>query len=137
MLASILIIVFSLVLLVYWFRYSCLLIVRNHGPVAVVDSRFNIAQVQERLRTGDDLDPLHLSLERDYKVLSYLLRHAAALELDSFEDKLLVIDYSIMRFWYRIARVAAPEQARHALVEMASVLEILAGKIGERAGAEA
>jgi hypothetical protein len=137
MLASILIIVFSLVLLVYWFRYSCLLIVRNHGPVAKVDGRFKIAEVQERLRTGEALDPLHLSLERDYKVLSYLLRHAAALELDSFEDKLLVIDYAIMRCWYRITRIAAPDQARHALSEMASVLEILAGKIGERAGAEA
>jgi hypothetical protein len=138
MIASILIIAFSLALLGYWFRYSCILLLRNQVEMASsrvrVEDRFHIGEVQERLRSGHQLDPLHSSLERDYQVLIYLLQHAAGLELSSFEDRLLVIDYRVMQWWYRLTRIAAPEQAREALSEMASVLDILAGKIGERAG---
>jgi hypothetical protein len=45
------------------------------------------------------------------------------------------MDYKVMRWWYQLSRIAAPEQARRALSEMALVLGILAGKIDERAGA--
>jgi len=139
MIASVLIIVFSIGLLVYWFRYSCILLLRNQAELAcsvraVADNRFHIGEIREGLRTGAELDPLHATLNRDYQVLSYLLRHAAGLELDSFEDQLLVLDYKVMRAWFRIARIAAPIQARQALSEMTSVLDILAGKIVERAG---
>ena len=138
MIASVLIIGFSLALLAYWFRYSCILLVRNQVEMAasraMVDDRFHIGAIQEGLRSGEQLDPLHSSLERDYQVLTYLVQHAAGLELSSFEDRLLVVDYKVMRLWYQLTRIAAPEQARHALTEMASILNILAGKIGERAG---
>ncbi len=137
MFTSILIIAFSTALLVYWFRYSCILLLRNQAEFAsskaTADGRFHIGEVQERLRSGQQLDPLHGSLQRDYQVLTYLLEHAAGLELSSFEDRLLVLDYKVMRLWYRLTRIAAPVHARQALAEMASVLEILAGKIGERA----
>src|SRR6266496_1876568 len=98
MLPSIFIIAFSVALLVYWFRYSCILLLRNQSelavsPVAVTDNRFHIQEVQERLRTEQQLDPLHASLHRDYRVLTYLLEHAAGLELSAFEDRLLVLDY--------------------------------------------
>jgi hypothetical protein len=137
MLASILIIVFSLALLIYWFRYSCLLLVRNQeealaAPVAD-DTRFHIADVRARVETESQLDPLHASLQRDYALLTYLVQHAAGLELNSLEDRLLVLDYRMMQWWYRLTRTAAPGQARAALGEMASVLGILAGKIDERA----
>jgi len=138
MLASILIIAFSLVLLVYWFRYSCILLLRNYPSAvaapAVADTRFSVSEVQERLRTEESLDPLHAALDRDYQVLSYLLAHAAGLELGSFEDQLLVLDYKLMRSWYRLTKTAAPVQARNALSEMASVLSVLVGKIDQRAG---
>ncbi|SPE30085.1 conserved hypothetical protein [Candidatus Sulfopaludibacter sp. SbA6] len=137
MLASILIIAFSLALLVYWFRYSCILLLRNQTELAssrVAADHFHIGEVQERLRSGQQLDPLHSSLQRDYQILTYLLQHAAGLELSSFEDRLLVVDYKVMHWWYQLTRIAAPERARQALAEMASVLDLLAGKIGERAG---
>jgi len=140
MFASILIIVFSLALLAYWFRYSCILLVRDQAEMgaarALAQDRFHIGEVQDRLRNGQQLDPLHSALQRDYQVLTYLLQHAAGLELSSFEDRLLVLDYRVMQWWYRLTRIAAPEQARQALSEMASVLGILAGKIGERAGVQ-
>lgn len=138
MLASILIIVFSVALLVYWFRYSCILLLRNYAEVAetprvVIDSRFRVVEVLERLRNAEALDPLHTSLQRDYKVLIYLLEHAAGLELEAFEDRLLVLDYKVMQWWYRLTKTAAPDQAREALKEMASILGILVGKIDQRA----
>ena len=141
MIASFLIIGFSVLLLAYWFRYSCILLLRSHteraaSVPAVPDIRFCFAEVQARLRTAEVLDPLHVSLQRDYEILIYLLRHAAGLSLESFEDRLLVLDYKVMQWWYRLTRIAAPQRARHALNEMASVLSVLAQKMSDQAGVQ-
>jgi hypothetical protein len=130
MLASILIIAFSLVLFVYWFRYSCLLLLRNGVEHAEAESgRFNYAYVRQGLKSGMALDPLHASLQRDYQVLTFLLQHATSLELEQLECKLLVLDYKLMRGWYRLTKSAAPEQARRALAEMADILSVLVSHI--------
>jgi hypothetical protein len=81
-----------------------------------------------------ELDPLHRSLERDYRVLTYLLEHAAGLELEQLEYRLLVLDYRAMQGWYRLTKWAAPRQARLALAEMADILGVLVGRIDEHAG---
>jgi hypothetical protein len=129
-------------LLVYWFRYTCILLVRNSAEelrslsAAAAQSSFSFAAIQARL-SGEgptELDPLHSALQRDYRVLSYLLEHASGLAIESFEERLLVWDYKLMQVWYCFTRTAAPDQARNALREMASVIGILAGRIGERAG---
>jgi hypothetical protein len=139
MIASLLIIGFSVLLLVYWFRYSCVLLLRSHAErtaSAVPDIRFCFAEVQAQLRTAEVLDPLQLSLQRDYEILIYLLQHAAGLSLESLENRLLVLDYQVMQWWYRLTRVAAPRQARQALYEMASILNALALQMGEQAGVQ-
>jgi hypothetical protein len=137
MFASVLIIAFSLVLFAYWFRYSCLLLLRSRADQPVVaENRFNCGSVQRALKEGMDLDPLHQSLDRDYRVLTYLLDHAAGLEFEQLEYRLLVLDYRMMQGWYRLTRSAAPRQARKALGEMAEVLNVLIGRIGEQAGAQ-
>lgn len=141
MFASILIIAFALALFVYWFRYSCILLVRNQQEFAATSNSmasngFHLTEVQRGLRGEGPMDPLRAQLDREYQMLVYLLQHAAGLELSSFEDRLLVLDYRVMQWWYRLTRIAAPVRARRALSEMASVLEILAGKIGERAGVQ-
>ena len=135
MIASLLIIAFSLVLFVYWFRYSCLLLLRrgSEQPVASANG-FNYASVQKSLQAGMELDPLRQSLDRDYRLLTYLLEHAAGLELEQLEYRLLVLDYRIMQGWYRLTKWAAPEQARCALGEMADVVNALVGRIGEQTG---
>ena len=140
MLAGILIIAFSLALLVYWFRYSCILILRNSQADAqpvlnTADSRFGFVQVQEKIGSASELDPLQAALDRDYRVLAYLLEHAAGLKLASLEDRLLMIDYRIMHRVYCVTRTLAPTRARSALSEMAVVLGILIQRIGEQAGA--
>jgi hypothetical protein len=134
MIASVLIITFSLVLFVYWFRYSCLLLLRRGADLpAAADGRFNYVSVQQGLKAGADLDPLRRSLDRDYRVLTYLLKHTP-LQLEQVEYRLLVLDYRVMQGWYRLTRGAAPNQARRALGEMADVLNVLVGRIGEQTG---
>lgn len=140
MITGILIIAFSAVLLIYWFRYCCILLIRTHAEQQLAaapacDAHFNLTSVRERLRTEPELDTLRRSLDRDYAVFTYLLQHAAGLQATSIEDRLLVIDYKVMQGWYLVTRTAAPVQARRALEEMATVLALLVGKMGERAAA--
>jgi len=125
MVASILITVVSLVLLSYWFRYSCLLLLRSH------------AQQPSEAPPPGDLDPLRQAVERDYRLLTYLCRHAAGLADQSLEDKLLILDFKLMRIWYNVTRTMAPAQARNALSEMAAVVALLGQRIGEQAGLQA
>ncbi len=136
MLASILITALSLVLLLYWFRYTCLLLLRDRASVLhhAPDSRLGFHDVRERVQTEADLDPLHRALDRDYRLLTYLLQHAARLGTQSLEDRFLLLDYRIMQWWYALTRSAAPAQARRALAEMADVLACLAHKMSEQAG---
>jgi len=138
MLASILIIVCSLVLLAYWFRYSCLLLIRGYKVSSEPlpdSSRFRPHEVQNALKLGEALDPLHEALRRDYQLLMYLVEHASGLELESFEDRLLVLDYRIMQIWYGLVRTLFPAQARQTLSEMASILAILADRMNSQARA--
>jgi hypothetical protein len=136
MITSVLIIAISVVLFVYWLRYSCVLLLRSAQEraelPAVSDERFSVASVLECLKTGGDLAPLERALDRDYHVVTYLIEHAADLELASIENKLLVLDYKLMRVWSRVTRTVAPQQSRKALSEMASVLSVLVGQMGEQ-----
>jgi len=137
MIAGILIIACSSILFVYWFRYSCLLLLRSAAERAgalSVDERFNVARVIEGLKTEADLAPLERALERDYHVLAYLMEHVADLELASVENRLLLLDYKVMRIWSRVTRRAFPTQSRRALSEMASILGVLVRKMDEQNG---
>jgi len=137
MISGILIISLSFVLFVYWFRYSCLLLLRNgseRSATVTEDARFNVARVMEGLKTNGELGPLERALERDYHVLTYLIEHAADLELASVENRILLLDYKLMRLWSHLTRTAAPEQSRRALSEMASILGVLVRKMGQQRG---
>jgi hypothetical protein len=136
MITSVFIIAISVILFVYWLRYSCVMLLRSaqeRGEMSkCADERFNVASVQERLKTEGDLDPLEQALDRDYHVVTYLIQLAADLELASIENKLLVLDYKLMRTWSRMTRTFSPEQSRKALVEMASELCVLGGQMGDQ-----
>jgi hypothetical protein len=136
MVASIFILAVSVALLIYWFRYCCLILLRNYAEQQspVPENRFSFPQVRERLQTDSDLDTLQLSLDRDYRVVTYLLQHAAGLGDQSIEHRLLRLDYMLMRMRFVITKTAAPEQARKALSEQVAILGCLARKMGEQAG---
>src|ERR1035437_1926675 len=135
MVTGVFIIAISVILFIYWLRYSCVLLLRNAqeraGMSTLADQRFSFSSVLERLKTDRDLGPLERALERDYYVVMYLIEHVADLELASIENKLLVIDCKLMQIWSRLTRTVAPQQSRKALSEMAAVLSVLVGQMGE------
>jgi len=134
MIAGIFIIAISVLLFVYWLRYSCVLLLRTAQERAastpIADDRFSVASVIERLKSDTELDALERALERDYHVVAYLLSHATDLELGSIENRLLMLNYRMMRSWSRVTRSLAPDQSRTALREMASVLNVLVHQMG-------
>ena len=136
MVTSVFIIGISVVLFVYWLRYSCLMLLRSAQEHAELlpadDQRFSVSSVLDRLKTEADLDPLEHALDRDYHVVTYLIEHAAGLELASIENRLLVLDYKLMRFWSHLTRTLAPGQSRKALSEMAVVISVLVAQMGEQ-----
>ncbi len=138
MAASLLIIVFSFVLLIYWFRSTCILLLQNQTSVAPLpNSRFGVDVILDKLKKHEPLEPLHETLSRDYQVFIYLVEHASGLSLDAFEDRLLLVDYRLMQWWYSATRIVLPNQARRALSEMASVLTVLVRKVDQQAGVSA
>jgi hypothetical protein len=54
--------------------------------------------------------------------------------MESIEDRLLMIDYKLMQWLYRLTKSLFPSQARGALSEMASVLDVLVRRMSEQAG---
>jgi hypothetical protein len=121
MIASVLILGVSLVLLGYWFRYTCILLLRDQGERPAV--------IEEA-----ESEPLRHAIERDYRMFTYLSRHGAGLSDQSFEERILIWDFKVMQLWYRLTRSAAPTQARNALAEMAAVVAFLGQRLGEQAG---
>lgn len=144
MISSIVIIALSLILLVYWFRYTCLLILRtktsqDYSAAVVEANNLAFARVQGSLAGAGagDLDALHESLARDYRMLTYLLEHTAGVQVGglTIEQRMLALDFKVMQLWYGITRRVAAPRARTALKEMSLILSHFANAMGERAAA--
>jgi len=139
---SIIIIVISTVLFVYWFRYTCVLIlrtrnVRDYAKQVAEVNHLSFVTAREQLATASQdrqlaFDRLHESLDRDYRVVSYLLRHAGTHNGQSIEELMLRLDYQIMRACYYLARPFSRSSARQVLIERASIISRLAQAMGER-----
>jgi len=138
MVETVLILAFSFVLFVYWFRYTVILLLSEEhvGQQTTVIGQLSVLETRDALRLARPdlpLDPLRRALDNDYRMLRYLLDHAAGMGLRPLEHYLLLLDYRIMRLWYRLTRSASTRQARRALEEMARVVSHIAYKMGERA----
>ena len=105
----------SMLMLAYWFRYTCLLILsaktaRDYAGDVAVTNQLGFLDVQARLTHGTfvDLDPLHRALERDYSLINYLLKNAAhsaaesATEESLTEVRMLEMYYRLAGAWYKI-----------------------------------
>ena len=138
MFASGLIIIASSALFLYWFRYSCLLLLSQKGSAGYAlqvasNIQLSFPHVQESLQTlthSAALDRLHERLDQDYHLLTDLLRHPGG---ESIEHRILRIDYHMMRVWYQLTRTSQLLQARKALGEMSAILGFFAAEIGESA----
>jgi len=138
--ASFFIIIVSSVMFLYWFRYTCLLLIQRgsaeYALKVASTIRLSFPQVRAALEAQSQpiaLDHLHKSLENDYQLLMDLLGQAAGDQ--SIERKILAIDYKVMQSWYKLTRGKNVLQARMALNEMSSILSYFAAEIGESAGA--
>jgi hypothetical protein len=147
-----LIVLISLGLLLYWFRYLCLLILRdtrgrnyqsqvasaNHltfpRAKALLSDRPHEAgprSIVEPL-AAQALDRLEASLDRDYRVVTYLLHNTAAY-LDLRPQRfVLTLDFHLMRFCYRLLRGISRQMAKRVVFEMAVIVGHLAQYAGER-----
>ena len=140
MLSITVIIFFSVVLFVYWFRYSCLLILQDRSTspaLQTAGARLNFPAVQQRLKDGEraagSLDQLQQDLGKDYRMLSFVLRCSPDTGIDPIERRMLALDYRIMQAWYGVTRRVAPPQAREALEEMSSIVSYFAYSAGRNA----
>lgn len=141
MVGSVLVLVISVVLFVYWFRYACLLILQTQPVVdyagkVVAANALNLPDVKAGLQeqVGDaQLATLRESLDRDYRLLAGWLSRSAEFRAQgrALQDRLLMIDYAIMRVWYSLACRLSHSRARQALTEMAEIVGHFAGVIGE------
>jgi len=134
----------SLLLFGYWFRYTCLLILsakttRDYAASVAQANQLGFVEVQSQLReVAPQLDRLAAALDRDYEVLSYLLKHASNAEGESSLEKLMLgINYRVNRAWYGVARRISPAIAARAIEEMSHVVAHFANAMGERATAGA
>ena len=142
MLVSILIIGVSLTLFLYWFRYTCVLILsaktsRDYAAQIASANQLTFLETRDHLMDESSAAPLeniHRSLDRDYRLLTYLLRHGSSDGSPgrSLENRILMIDFRLMSIWYWLTRRVSSQRARYALLEMASIVSHLANTMGER-----
>lgn len=147
MFVSLAIIGFSLVLFLYWFRYTCLLILntrtaRDYTVQVAEANQLAFPAIQAKLAQAqlEGLEDARASLERDYHLLISLLQHASSFQLGSLtlEQRMLMVDYQAMRVWFRVSRqLSRGAHARQALVEMADIVSHFANAMGERSSVSA
>lgn len=141
MLFSSLIIAVSLALFLYWFRYTCVLILttktsKDYSGQVAAANRLNFPEVQRALQSAEpELAVLHSSLERDYELVSSLLSRATEVQVGgaSLEEMMLRIDFRIMKAWFALSHSFSPSAAKFAVEEMTQIVSHFANSFGEQA----
>jgi hypothetical protein len=144
LIASLFIIIASSGLFLYWFRYSCLLILSQNNQEAGAQDyalkvagtiRLSFPKIEQALLADSpalSLDVLHEGLDSDFRILTELLQQFTGGE--SIEHRILVADYKLMQKWYAATRrFENLSGARKALTEMSAILSYFASEIGESA----
>jgi hypothetical protein len=141
--ATILIIATSTALFGYWFRYTCVLILntrtaRDYARAFASANQLSFPEVQSRLHAtaAGEFDRLRELLDRDYAVVSYLLKNGSNSSA-SLETGMLAIHYRVMKMWFAASRQISTSTACRALEEMSMVVSHFANTLGESASAGA
>jgi hypothetical protein len=145
LITTVLITASSVLLFGYWFRYTCMLILsakttRDFAAQVATANQLGFLEVQTQLRaSAANLDQLRDALDRDYSVLSGLLKHMGdSSEGSSLENRMLALNYRVMHAWYSVSSSFSPAAARQALEEMSMVVAHFANSMGQQtAGAAA
>ena len=136
-------IVVSLVLFLYWFRYTCLLILsakpaRDYSAQVASANELRFPEVRKELVSAFEsrsIEKLQMDLERDYRLLTYLLRHGARFQAVSqiLEQRMLMFYFQTMKLRCALSRIVPGFGRKKALEEMANILGHFANQMGERA----
>jgi hypothetical protein len=98
-------------------------------------NQLGFATVQNQLdnSSGDDLKLLKDSLDRDYRLLSCLLRQVPSDDAEgvTLEQGMLRMDFWLMRSWFAISRRISEPLAKSALTEMSQIVHHFANNFGE------
>jgi cell division protein YceG involved in septum cleavage len=142
MLMNGLIVAFSLLMLVYWFRYTCLLLlntkpVKDYSKQVAAANQLKVFEVQNRLESNaniEHLDELKRLLDRDYQVIMYLMRHGANFKSAGYElnQRMCMLNYQLLKWVYGFSK-SSYSPSRQRLLEMANVIVYFANLMGERA----
>jgi hypothetical protein len=130
----------SVLLFAYWFRYTCLLILstnttQDHTRKVAVANQLAFLEVQSQLRHSPaDLEGLRRLLDRDYAVLTSLLRYTSDSppKQSKIEVRMLGINYRLLGLSYGLSRRCSVAAARRTLDEMSLVVAHFANMMGER-----
>jgi hypothetical protein len=140
LIVTLVITVSSVLLFGYWFRYTCLLILsarttRDYAADIATANQLSFLQVQSQLRDehSADLGPLHSALDRDLKVITYLVQNASGQGEWGMEERMLQVNYRLMSAWFSVSSRFSPEAGRRALDEMSMIVSHFANAMGERA----
>jgi hypothetical protein len=132
----------SALLFLYWFRYTCLLIVsaktaQDFASQVARANRLQFLEVQSQLQMGglSGLDLLQDALNRDYETVSEMLRQAEG--ETSLEAKMLGVHFRMLSVSATALRRVSAGTARNALEQMSQVVAHFANSLGEHAVAGA
>lgn len=128
--------------LAYWFRRNVLAELKaapSGARLEHVCQANNLRFLDVRQRLHGRLEPKELAaigrdLGRDYRVLTYLLRHAGSLERRrlTFIERMLMADFRLVQGWFWITLRVSERHPRRALGEMVSILVRLADSLARR-----
>ena len=149
LIATVVITASSALLFGYWFRYTCLLILsakttRDYAGEFAAAVELSFPAIQSQLKAGAmgntaTLMELQSSLNRDYAVLTYLLKNVTdkSAGASSVEVRMLEVHYKVMGAWFSVTKSVSVSSSKRALEEMALVVAHFANAMGERADAAA
>ncbi|MBM3761829.1 MAG: hypothetical protein FJW36_16475 [Acidobacteria bacterium] len=138
---SILLIGLSVALFAYWFRYSCLLILRTQTPedfsgAVSRENGLSFDLVKRQIEaTGDaNLAELYASLEREYAVVNSLLDQISPSSQSEnlLEIKLLRANFRVTQLWFRLSHTFGLRSSISALSEMADTIGHFANTCGQQ-----
>lgn len=137
----------SVGLLICWFRYTCRLILRakparDYTQTVAAANELRFLEIQQDLpfvRGRAQLDNLKKTLQHDYRLLSFLLRHTASLhaETDFLEQNILMLHFTLTKAYYAVICAISQSEGKRAIQEMAGVVSHFANRMGERGASAA
>lgn len=128
--------------LAYWFRRNVLAELKAAPPGDRIDqvcqaNHLRFLEIRQRLQGRLELEEiagLGRDLGRDYRTLTWLLRHAGSLDRRRlrFTERMLMADFRLVQAWFWLTLRLSERRPRRALEEMVSILVRLADSLAGR-----